>query len=252
MADVQGEIPEELGELETVVADLEQQSAAKKDDAVEDELPDEYRGKSIKDIVGIAESRKSIIGRQGNEIGEVRRLADELIKASLQPKPKEPEIQPEVDFFENPQEAIRRAVESNPTLQNAAQYAAMAKQKLQQLHPDYGTVMADEKFVEWVKASPVRLQLLKQADGYDVNAAHELFSTFKELNAVKQAKTTEADDAPRKQAMKAAAVDTGGAGETTKKVYRRADLMNLRIRNPAKYEAMYDEIMQAYAEGRVR
>lgn len=259
MADVQGEIPEELGELETVVADLEQQSAAKQDDAVaqDDDLPSEYRGKSIKDIVQIAESRKGIIGRQGNEIGEVRRLADELIKASLQPKPKEPEIQPEVDFFENPQEAIRRAVESNPTLQNAAQYAAMAKQelakqKLQQLHPDYGTVMADEKFVEWVKASPIRLQLLKQADGYDVNAAHELFSTFKELNAVKQARTTEADDAPRKQALKAAAVDTGGAGETSRKIYRRADLMNLRIRNPAKYEAMYDEIMQAYAEGRVR
>lgn len=257
MAEVQDEKSDEVGEFETVSEELEKQGAAKQDDATDDVLPEEYRGKSVKDIIQIAESRKGIIGRQGNEIGEVRKLADELIKASLTQKPKEPETQPEVDFFENPQEAIRRAVESNPTLQNAAQYAEMAKkelakQKLQQLHPDYTQLVNDEAFIDWVKASPIRLQLLKQADAYDVNSAHELFSTFKELRAVKQSKVAEVDDASRKQALKAAAVDTGGSGETTKKIYRRTDLMRLMQRDRDKYEAMQDEIILAYREGRVR
>jgi hypothetical protein len=80
------------------------------------------------------------MGRQANEVGEIRKLADELIKAQLH-KPKEEEKQPEVDFFENPQEAIKRAVESNPKVQAAENYAInaqkeMARQKLHQLHPD--------------------------------------------------------------------------------------------------------------------
>lgn len=258
MADVEGEMSEEISEIDALSEEIQQESAAKTDEAEElPELPEEYKGKSIKEIVQLAESRKSIIGKQGNEIGEIRKLADELIKSSLTQKPKEQETQQEVDFFENPKEAMRLAVEANPVVKNAAQYAAiaqqeLAKQRLQQLHPDYGQILKDDGFAEWIKASPIRTDLLRKADAFDVNAANELFSTFKELKAVRQAKVTEADDANRKQTLKAAAVDTGGAGETSRKVYRRADLMNLRIRNPAKYEAMYDEIMQAYADGRVR
>jgi len=47
-------------------------------------------------------------------------------------------------------------------------------------------------------------------------------------------------------------VDTGGSGETTRKVYRRADLIRLKMRDPGKYDAMSDEIMAAYSEGRVK
>jgi hypothetical protein len=52
--------------------------------------------------------------------------------------------------------------------------------------------------------------------------------------------------------MKAATVDVGGTGESSKKVYRRADLIKLRMTDPDRYMALQDEIMSAYAQGRVK
>ena len=52
--------------------------------------------------------------------------------------------------------------------------------------------------------------------------------------------------------MKAAQVDVGGSGESSKRVYRRADLIRLKMTDPGRYETLSDEIMQAYSEGRVR
>jgi hypothetical protein len=37
-----------------------------------------------------------------------------------------------------------------------------------------------------------------------------------------------------------------------KKMYRRADLINLQVTDPRRYEALADEIHSAYAEGRVK
>ena len=44
----------------------------------------------------------------------------------------------------------------------------------------------------------------------------------------------------------------GGTGESTKPIYRRADLIRLRMQDPVRYDSMADDILQAYAEGRVR
>lgn len=125
--------------------------------------------------------------------------------------------------------------------------------QLQQLHPDMAQIVADQEFAQWVSGSPVRQQLMRQADqNFDLGAAHELLSTFKELRQLKQQRTASVDTAARDAALKSAAVETGGSGESSKKVYRRADLIRLKMHNPAKYESMQDEIMSAYSEGRVR
>lgn len=259
MAEIQ-EFEQELGEMETVVEQIEQQKEPEV--APEDDIPDEFRGKSVKDLVGITLHARKEMGRQANELGEIRKLADELIKSQLKPKEQVVEQPKEVDFFENPQEAIRRAVESNPKVQAAEQYALqaqqeMTKQKLYQIHPDAGQVIADPEFAQWVQASPIRQNLMLHADrDYDLAAAHELLSTFKELKQAKQAQTQrqgqEVEKTSRNQALQSAAVDTGGSGETTRKVYRRADLIRLKMTDPARYEAMNDEILAAYAEGRVK
>ena len=72
---------------------------------------------------------------------------------------------------------------------------------------------------------------------------------------MKQVKTQQVSDSGKKaveKGLKAAAVDTGGSGESSKRVYRRADLIRLRMTDPARYEALESEIMTAYAEGRVK
>ena len=127
------------------------------------------------------------------------------------------------------------------------------QQKLAAEHPDFGQIAQDPEFVNWVKSSPVRLGLYAKADGeYDYDSAHELLSTYKALRGVKTKQTSDAGEATRKSNLKAASVDVGGTGESTKRVYRRADLIRLKMTDPNRYEALSDEIMQAYAEGRVK
>ncbi len=249
---------QEIGELEAVEQQQESQVAEEPAASPEPELPEKYRGKSAADIVRMHQEAEKLLARQSQEVGEVRKLADELIKSQLIKKP-EAEQPKEVDFFENPQEAIRRAVEENPRVKMAEQYAIqaqrqLAQQQLVQKHPDMPTVVQDPEFLSWVKGSKIRTQLFQQADNYDLDAADELLSTYKELRGKKQVQQPEVkvDKVARDQMLKTAAVDTGGSGESGKKVYRRADLIRLKINNPAKYEAMEDEIYAAYAEGRVK
>jgi hypothetical protein len=95
--------------------------------------------------------------------------------------------------------------------------------------------------------------LYAKADGeYDYDSANELLSTYKQLRGVKTRQTTDAGETQRKSSLKAAGVDVGGSGESGKRVYRRADLIRLKMTDPDRYEALSGEIMQAYQDGRVR
>lgn len=252
MAEVQDEIVE-VSELEAEAAKEEAKQTEQKTD---DDLPEEFVGKTPQEIARIAMHARREMGRMGNELGEVRKLADELIKTQLHKKPEDEKPQ-EVDFFADPKRAIQQAVETNPKVLAAEQYARaaqmeQARMRLAQLHPDHPQVVKDPDFMEWIKASPVRTKLYMQAEAYDLDSANELLGTFKALKSVKTQKQTQEDTKARDNALKAAAVETGGTGEQTKKVYRRADLINLRLRDPSKFAAMQEEIDAAYREGRVR
>ena len=223
------------------------------------EIPEKYRAKSLEDVIRMHQEAEKLIGKQAQEVGEVRKLADELIKQNLGSKQQLiQEEEPEVDFFENPQKAVQKTVDRHPDVVAARQAAADFKrmqiqQKLSQEHPDYAQLVQDPDFAAWVKSSPVRVGLYAKADGeFDYDSANELLSTFKQLRGVKVQQTEKAGDAVRKQNMKAAQVDTGGSGESSKRVYRRSDLIRLKMTDPSRYEALSDEIMVAYAEGRVR
>lgn len=249
---------EEIGELEAVEQEdeVQHQPEVAEDEVAEEEVPEKYRGKSAADLVKMHHEAEKLIARQSQEVGEIRKLADELIKSQLVKKP-EVEKPKEVDFFENPEEAIRRAVESNPEVRAAKEYAVQAKrtlaqQAIVQRHPDMHQVVADPEFQQWVGASKIRQSLFQAADAYDAEAADELISTFKALKGQRVAQVGKADRDAIKAQLRTASVDTGGSGETGKKVYRRADLINLRIRDPQKYASLENEIMAAYSEGRVK
>jgi len=240
---------EELGELE-----VEEQKAEQKP-----ELPEKYRDKSLDEIVKMHQEAEKLIGKQAQEVGEVRRLADELIKQNLVSKQQQTkQEEPEVDFFENPQKAIQRTVDNHPDVQ-AARLATLemkkvqVQQRLAQEHPDFGDIAKDQEFANWVKSSPVRLKLFQEADaGYDFDSANELITTYKQLRSVRNKQASDEGEATRKQNLKAIAVDVGGSGESSKKIYRRADLIQLQLKDPERYAALSEEIMQAYMEKRVR
>jgi hypothetical protein len=239
---------EPLGELEIEEAKTPAQ-----------ELPEKYRAKSLEEVVRMHQEAEKLIGKQAQEVGEVRKLADELLKQNLSSKQQRiQEDEPEVDFFENPQKAVQATIDRHPDVLAARQAGQDFKrmqiqQKLAQDHPDYSQVVNDSEFQNWVKSSPVRLGLYAKADGeFDYDSANELLSTFKQLRGIKAKESEQAGNAARTKSMKAAQVDVGGSGESSKRVYRRADLIRLKMTDPARYETLSDEIMQAYSEGRVR
>ena len=239
---------EELGELEIEEQKIEQKP----------ELPEKYREKSLDEIVRMHQEAEKLIGKQAQEVGEVRKLADELIKQNLGSRQQTRQEEPEVDFFENPQKAVQRTVDNHPDILAARQVTLEMKrsqiqQRLAQEHPDFGDIARDQDFANWVKSSPVRIRIFEQADsGYDFDSANELLSTYKQLRSVKQKQTSDDGEETRKQNLRAVGVDVGGSGESSKKVYRRADLIRLKMQDPNRYDALSDEIMAAYAEKRVR
>lgn len=221
-------------------------------------IPDKYSGKSLEDIVHMHQEAEKLIGRQAQEVGEVRRLADDLIKQQLSTKQTPVQEENEIDFFEDPKKAVRNAVDKHPDVLAAKQAAQEMRQMrtqetLNKKHPDMAEIVKDGEFIEWVKASPVRLNMYAQADAnYDLASADELLSTFKQIRSVKAQQTQNDGSQALKQSLKAASVDTGGTGVSSQKIYRRADLIRLRMTDPRRYEALSDDIMAAYAEGRVK
>ena len=222
------ESPSELDVVE------EQQQAKLPETEQLSDIPNFYRDKSLEDVIKMHQEANKLIDRQGKEVGEIRKLADELIKQNLSSnKQSIKEETQEVDFFENPKEAIRQTVDNHPDVVAGRQAAhdfkrMQIQQKLAQEHPDFGQVASDPDFANWVKSSPIRINLFAKADGeFDYDSANELLTTYKQLRGIKAKQTSDAGETQRKTNLKAAGVDIGGSGESGKRVYRRADLIRL-------------------------
>jgi hypothetical protein len=229
-------------------------------------VPDKYKGKSLDEIVRMHQEAEKLIGRQAQEVGEVRKLADSLIKQQLDTKhdTPQPSTAQEIDWYEDPEKAVNRAVENNPILkqlqENQVRQIQMNNRAvLEQTHPDYLGIVQTDDFNNWVKESRIRIQLLANAENFDLDSALELLGNYKSTRNIKQQNTNaadqslkKADDEGRAKSLKAASVQQGGTGESSKPIYRRADLIRLKMQDPSRYESLADDILAAYAEGRVR
>lgn len=227
----------------------------------DDDVPDKYRGKSVKDIIRMHQEAEKILGRHSSEVGELRKVVDEFIKTQSQPTTAKPAPTPEddvIDFFADPEKAMARKIESHPAVQQAKQlsektHRTEALASLREAHPDMEQILTDARFADWLKESKIRTQLFVQADqNYDTEAASELFSTWKALNgSAKEIVKTEKND--RAETLRRA--NTGNArgsnDSVSRKKYRRADIIKLMQTDPTRYEALQPEIMAAYQEGRV-
>ena len=101
----------------------ELQSEIEVEEAKESSLPEKYRTKTLDEVVRMHQEAERYIGKQAQEVGEVRKLADELIKQNLAPKQQTVEVEPEVDFFENPQKAVQNTIDRHPDVVKARQAA---------------------------------------------------------------------------------------------------------------------------------
>lgn len=242
-------------------------TTAPADPPVAEAIPEKYKGKSLDEIVRMHQEAEKLIGRQAQEVGEVRKLADELIKQQLntnkqdtQPSVKDNEI----DYFADPDKAVNHAVENNPVVrqlkeQADAQRLEQGKVQLATKFPDFQQIVNSDDFLTWVKGSKVRIDLFTRANNFDFDSAEELLETFTAIRGMKAQQAQQADNVlvkgeeqKRSQQLRSAAVQKGGTGEVSKPIYKRVDLIRLRMQDPERYNAMQDDIMAAYNEGRVK
>lgn len=225
----------------------------------EDDLPEKYRGKSAKEIALMHQQAEKLIGKQGSEVGELRRVVDDFIKTQTLKESKQEDDSTDEpgDYFVDPKKAVRREIDNHPAVKEAKQASLAMRQqevlsKLGAKFPNFMDTVQDPLFAEWVQASPMRMKMFAQAETqFDYDAADELLSTWQE----RQSNTRQVEEASKldkNKQLKAASVNTQGATETvSKKKYRRSDIIKLMQTDPDRYEAMQPEIMAAYREGRV-
>ena len=262
------EATEELGNLDEMATEQAAEIAEAEPEPVveeeqDDDLPEQYRGKSASEIATMHRELEQRLGQQSQEVGDLRKAFDEMVKQSIaaQQSQSAPEQEAdEIDFFTDPQAAVQRAIENHPMLkQSQAVAAEMAKSQalaqLQAAHPDMKDVLTDPGFKEWIGKSQVRQELFERADkAYDFAAADELMTLYKERRGIVE-QTAKVEKVAQQNEIKKAS--TGSARSNpdsakTRKIYRRRDIIELMNRDPKRYEALQPEIMRAYAEGRVK
>ncbi len=226
----------------------------------QEEIPEKYQGKSVAEVVRMHQEAEKLLGKQSSEVGDLRKVVDSYITTQLSPNEETQEATKveEVDFFDDPQKAVQQAIDNHPKIKQAEQYNQQYQQQtalsqLEQKHPDMRDIVNTEDFAKWIKASNIRTQLYARADRqYDYEAADELLSNWKERKGIVE-QTAALEKQSRKVALKSASTgNVSGTGETSKKIYRRTDIIRLMKNDPDKYADNADEIMKAYQEGRVK
>lgn len=266
-----------LPTLSEVITPIEGE-AAPAAETTEPTIPDAYQGKSLEEVIAIAEQNatnhrevQQALGRQGNELGEVRRLTDQLIQADLgnrttgQVASSEP-TSLDLDSFDDPKAATdaisalvdRKVAEKLGAVENkvANLTGASVEQRLNNDHPEWRSTIMSQEYTDWVKASSVRRRLAAEGNAGEYESGHELLSTWEALNPKKPEAVADevAAEGAKEDKLKDATLETGPSKrrQTKKPVYRRADILELRMKDPDRYDTMRAEIRQAFADGRVK
>lgn len=224
----------------------------------EDDIPEKYRGKSVKEVIRMHQEVEKAFGKKGAEVGELRRMMQDFIQAQTVAK-QAPDVEDDIDIAEDPEKYVQRQIERHPKVKQAEMLAAQLKKaealaNLKTAHPDFQEITNDDSFKDWVMASKVRQNLYMQADSrYDFDSANELLSLWKERTQIINERK-KSNESERKQAIKTASTGTakGSSEPRSKKMYRAVDIQELYQRDPDRYMAMQDEILAAYTEGRVK
>jgi hypothetical protein len=244
--------------------DIIQEEVQAEADQPESIIPEKYAGKSLGDVIEMHQNAERVLGKQGMEVGEQRKLIQSLMYSQQQAPeatpPKEEPVPFEEQFYADPANAVNSAIEQHPDIVMAKQTRlkqneALNTAQLESAHPDFKDIVSNQDFQKWIGGSKIRQELFRTADSYDFEAADELFSTWKQINlADKTAKVKAEQKVKREKTLRKTSSETRSSGDSVggKKIYRRADLINLQVTDPNRHAALADEIQLAYMEGRVR
>ena len=228
------------------------------------EIPAKYAGKSMEEVIEMHQQSEKQMSKQSNEVGEQRKLIQSLIdaqnKATTTAPPEEPVAQEE-NFFDDPVNAVNKAIENHPDVIKAREERVGNVQThnlaaLDKAYPDWQETVQDSTFQKFIGDSEARTEMFRLADTeYRSDLAIELFDWYSTTEMSKKTQEAKAGEKTKIQTdMKKTSSETRSSGDSVggKKIYRRADLINLQVTDPNRYAALADEIHSAYAEGRIK
>ncbi len=229
------------------------------------EAPEKYAGKTLEDVITMHQNVEKAFGKQGQEVGQQRQLIQQLLDSNTVESPTTETIEEPVNFeetfYDDPAKAVNSAIDNHPEIIKAREGNVKSAQQanlsqLEVTHPDFMDVVGDAGFQEWVGKSVIRTELFRRADSsYDFDAANELLGTWKQISMIgKTQEVNKAEKVKRQKEMRQTSSETRSSGDSVggKKMYRRSDLIALQQSDPSRYADLSDEIMSAYAEGRVK
>lgn len=250
-------VEEPLNELEADGNEEELNSLEQEVESNSFEIPDKFKDKSQEEIIKSYVELESRLGKQGSELGELRKLADDYIQQQLANNSKqkiEEDFEEEFDFSD-PEKSVDNILSRHPAMQKLNELERkLSYDEFNKKHPNFVEVVQSEDFARWVKGSDYRKNLYVQADSHNYKAADELLTQWEERQeligkAAEEEKKIK--EGQRAKALNDATLESGSTGNSTKKKFRRADLIRLQNSDPEKYASMQDEIFRAYAEGNV-
>lgn len=274
--------PGDIDALKKSLAEAGASSAKQNEIAKEaSEIPEKYRGKSVEEIIEMHRNAESELGRRGNELGQYKQLTDQLldlkrrddlVKGGAAPESLDEDDEPypkitQDEIFDDPDAAISKAIEARLKREERRKQreqeqtqAQQVEQAFMQRHPDAAEIAQDEKFIKWVNESPSRSMLAQAAYQNNWYAANTLLDEWKENSSSgnESFNKEERRKDPNIEAAKSAGTISKGASQVadapTGKIYRRLDLIRLKLEDPEAYsdDNFQQEIMKAYAEGRVK
>lgn len=233
------------------------------------EIPDKYRGKSLEEVIAIAENMEKRASRLGHEVGQLRQLRTQVELGTPTKKPEKKEVNVDA-LLENPEQAVETIVSQSSQVRELKDQVERisndtAKREFEHNFPDYASDLQNDEFIEWALKNPVRRVLAQAADKYDFSAASELWSMWQERNElVAEANKQKAEQ--RKQEkdkrLKDGTLESGTGNSTeTKKVFSRRDIRDIKTRalqgDPKAMDIVNDpewnaQVMQAYVDKRAR
>jgi len=250
---------------EVITEEVTQEAQAEETPQPEPTIPEKFAGKSTEELVEMYQNVEKMMGKQASEVGEQRKLIQSLMESQNRAAEATPNVEETTnlddDFYTDPTNAVNKAIENHPDLVEARKERKIQQQQhqvgvLEKAYPDWQERVASKEFQDWVGSSDIRQEMFKKADSdYRPDYAIELFDMFDKVNMIDKTKEVQkAESQKRDKALKATSTETRSTSESIggKKVYRRADLINLQVTDPNRYASLADEIQSAYAEGRVK
>lgn len=229
-------------------------------------IPSRFEGKSAEEIADSYVNLERKFSQQGNDLGDMRKQVDALMRQSVENSTANANTQEETapvtvdELYEDPEKAIEKVIQRKLQPQLEAQeqrlqtHASERQQaKLDTEYDGWREEVKTPEFSEWLEGSSYRQRMAAAVREYgDFDAAGDLLAQYYDTQKATATEKPKPDVA-------SATLETAGAqySEPVEK-FSRTELMTVRIRAKQgdRAASMWldghrDAIGKAYAEGRI-